>query len=298
MAAIFTLIVFGAIYFFIRNPRKLQDRREKDSINDKPIFSPEWRIILAEKVTFYNTLSQEEKTRFENEMQEFLGSCRITGIGVEVEPLDEILLAASAVIPIFAFPDWSYQNLYEILLYPNAFNRKFETWGPDRNILGMVGNGYLQGKMLISKPALHQGFSNESDKRNTAIHEFIHLIDGADGAIDGIPRHLLDKQYLIPWLDLINKQIEAIYAEKSDINPYGGTNRQEFFAVSCEYFFERPKLLERKHPLLYSLLAQIFKHDMKTRNMNKKKLEIRRNSPCPCESGQKFKKCCGVKHYS
>ncbi|MBL4753327.1 MAG: zinc-dependent peptidase [Flavobacteriales bacterium] len=297
MAAIFLLLVIGAIYFFIINPRKLQDKRAKDVINDKPIFPPEWRIILAEKVTFYNTLSRKEKMRFENEMLEFLDSCRITGIGVEVEPIDEILIAASAVIPIFAFPDWSYQNLYEILLYPNAFNEKFETSGPDRNILGMVGNGYLKGKMILSKPALHQGFSNESDKRNTAIHEFVHLIDGADGAIDGIPKHLMDKQYLIPWLDLINQQIEAIYAEKSDINPYGGTNRQEFFAVACEYFFERPKLLERKHPLLYQLLAQIFKHDMKMRNMHKKRLTIGRNSPCPCESGLKFKKCCGMKHY-
>ena len=34
----------------------------------------------------------------------------------------------------------------------------------------------------------------------------------------------------------------------SDINPYGLTNKAEFFAVATEYFFERPGVMERKHP--------------------------------------------------
>jgi len=41
-------------------------------------------------------------------------------------------------------------------------------------------------------------------------------------------------------------------------------------------------------------LSKDGKVDMKTRDMNEKKLRIRRNSPCPCESGKKFKKCCGL----
>ena len=34
----------------------------------------------------------------------------------------------------------------------------------------------------------------------------------------------------------------------SDINPYGLTNKAECFAVATEYFFERPGVMERKHP--------------------------------------------------
>ena len=59
-------------------------------------------------------------------------------------------------------------------------------------------------------------------------------------------------------VQVVNKKIEKIYDGKSDINPYGGTNRAEFFAVVSEYFFERPKLLEKKHPELYKLLEKIF----------------------------------------
>ena len=56
------------------------------------------------------------------------------------------------------------------------FNENFDTKGSGRRILGMVGSGYMEGKMILSIPALRLGFANESDKKNTAIHEFIHLI--------------------------------------------------------------------------------------------------------------------------
>jgi hypothetical protein len=173
------------------------------------------------------------------------------------------------------------------------FNTKLQTSGEGRNILGLVGNGYLEGKMILSKKALRRGFENETDKKNTAIHEFVHLIDKSDGSIDGIPSLLLEKQYTIPWIRLIKHKMDEIYDNKSDINPYGGTNKAEFFSVVSEYFFERPQLLEQNHPQLYRMLEKIFKHDMSSRHLNLKKEIIERNSPCPCNSGKKFKNCCG-----
>jgi Mlc titration factor MtfA (ptsG expression regulator) len=181
-------------------------------------------------------------------------------------------------------------------LYPSLFNEDFETEGTDRRIAGMVGSGYMEGMMILSKQALKLGFANESDKKNTAIHEFVHLIDKTDGTIDGIPELLLEKQYTIPWIDLIHKKIDEIYKNKSDINPYGSTNNAEFYSVVSEYFFERPKLLAKKHPELYALLEKIFKQEMRSKKLTKPLKKISRNSPCPCNSGIKFKKCCGRIH--
>ena len=87
--------------------------------------------------------------------------------------------------------------------------------------------------------------------------------------------------------------MEAIYATKSDINQYGGSSKIEFFAVASEYFFERPKLMAKKHPELYDILEKIFEHDMDTRDLKKVNIKIGRNSPCPCQSGEKYKRCCG-----
>jgi len=184
-----------------------------------------------------------------------------------------MLVASSAVIPIFHFSHWRYANIHEVLLYPSRFSETFETEGPDRSILGMVGTGYMEGKMVLSQQALKHGFKNESDKQNTAIHEFVHLIDKTDGIIDGIPALLMEKQYTIPWIDLISRKIDEITDGKSDINPYGGTNRAEFFSVVSEYFFERPQLLEKKHPDLYKLLEKVFKQNMSARRQSMRKLK-------------------------
>jgi len=256
-------------------------------------FNEDKKFILKNNVAFYNSLSEEEKIKFEYRVQEFLLNCRITGIETSIDVTDKLLVASSAIIPIFGFDEWRYTNIKEVLVYPTMFNKEFETEGSNRNILGMVGTGYMDNMMVLSKQALKHGFENEMDKKNTAIHEFIHLIDKTDGYIDGVPSLLLEKQYTIPWIDLINKKIDEIFDEESDINPYGGTNRAEFFSVVSEYFFERPKLLAKKHPELYELLEKIFNQKMDSRKMKKIKLTIGRNDPCPCKSGLKFKKCCG-----
>lgn len=261
-------------------------------------FPSDWRRILEEHVHFYNSLDESEKQRFEYKVQEFLLNCRITGIQTEVEQSDKLLVASSAIIPIFGFDSWRYHNIREVLIYPATFNKNYDFEGSERNILGMVGNQSMEGIMILSKEALRLGFSNESDKQNTAIHEFVHLIDKSDGEIDGLPKLLMDRQYAIPWINLVNKEIERIYEGKSDINPYGATNKAEFFSVISEYFFERPKLLEEKHPELYALLEKIFHQDLAERKPARKASGIGRNEPCVCNSGEKFKHCCGSVHYS
>ena len=259
----------------------------------KETFPAKWSIILNEEIPFYRALTNLEKKKFEFKVQEFLLNCTIIGVGTEITIVDKLLVASSAVIPIFGFENWQYFNLKEVLIYPGIFNQEFETEGPNRNVLGMVGTGYMDGKMILSQEALAHGFDNTSDKKNTAIHEFAHLIDKRDGVIDGIPHSLLDDKYLEPWISYMDKKLDEVFEGDSDINPYGGTNRAEFFSVTSEYFFERPKLLEKKHPELYKLLEKIYKQDLSERDLSKPVEDVSRNSPCPCGSGEKFKNCCG-----
>ena len=217
-----------------------------------------YKALLSTHVEFYKELGSEDKLLFEKKVQQFLSRIRITGIKTDAEELDKVLVAASAIIPIFKFPDWEYINLNEVLLYPDSFSEDFELEGSGRNMLGLVGTGPYQNIMILSKHELRNGFTNKTNKKNTAIHEFVHLIDKTDGETDGIPEVILSKQYIIPWLELVQKKIKQITEEESDINPYGATNQAEFFAVVSEYFFERPDLLESKHPELFRMLTTIF----------------------------------------
>lgn len=277
------LLAFGIFY-----------SRQRRVANLPATFPDKWRAILSDRVAFYARLDEAEKTRFERAIIRFLTRVRITGVQLTVDITDKLLVASSAVIPVFGFQDWHYSFLNEVLLYPGSFDKEYQFGNKEEIILGMVGSGTMEGKMILSKPALHRGFENTEDKHNVGIHEFIHLLDKEDGVIDGIPATLKDKSYAVPWLNLIHKQTAQIIKGKSDIDPYGATNEKEFLAVAGEYFFERPALLQQNHPDLYKLLAIAFHQDtapLLSRNVPEKP-DLQRNDPCPCGSGLKFKKCC------
>jgi MtfA peptidase len=251
-AIILLVIIFTVVLIFVfykKTKRKI----------DLPA---NFKALLLERVTFYRSLSNEEKIRFENKINEFLGYVHIHGVGTEVEDIDRLLVAASAVIPIFGFPEWKYYNLRDVLIYPDTFNKdEFLTSPDNRNTLGMVGNGAMQRVMILSKTALRLGFDNDHDMENTGIHEFVHLLDKEDGAVDGLPEAILKRQYTVPWLELIDANLKAMNQGRSDINIYGTTNKAEFFAVASEYFFERPDLFKEKHPDLYKMMTEIFKQE-------------------------------------
>ena len=244
-------------------------------------------------------LPPEDRARFRRALPVFLGEKLITGIGFELDTTTRVLTAASAVIPIFGFADWEWDQISEVLVYPDRFDRDYAFEGDSqRSTLGMVGTGAMNRLMILSKPDLLGGFRNPADKRNVGVHEFAHLVDKSDGTIDGLPGVGLEKEAIGPWIDLVRRKMEEMREGDSDIDPYGLTNEAEFFAVASEYFFERPGVMERKHPELFAMLSRVFRQDLGqraaalTRERKKGRPRFGRNSPCPCGSGIKYKKCC------
>ena len=290
-----TLPVLVAYASYTALTRRLRRRRK---ILAQP-FSTEWEAILQREVVFFRALDPSEQGRFRRELQVFLGEKRITGIQLELDTTTRVLVAASAIIPIFGFPEWEWDQIREVLVYPDRFDREFAfDTGTGRHTLGMVGSGALNRLMILSKPDLLAGFRNAGDKRNVGLHEFAHLVDKSDGSIDGLPGVGLEREAIGPWVDLVRRKMDEMRRGKSDIDPYGLTNEAEFFAVATEYFFERPGIMERKHPELYAMLSRVFdqRHSERAPALARERARGRprfgRNSPCPCGSGNKYKKCC------
>jgi len=289
------LSVLIAYLVYAGMTRKLRRRRR---ILAQP-FPVEWEAILQREVLFFRALDPEEQRRFRRELQVFLGEKLITGIKLELDTTTRVLAATSAIIPIFGFPEWEWDQISEILIYPGRFDKDFAfESGAQRHTLGMVGTGVLNRLMILSKPDLLGGFRNAGDKRNVGLHEFAHLVDKSDGTIDGLPMVGLERTAIGPWIELVRRKMEEMRRGDSDIDPYGLTNEAEFFAVTTEYFFERPGVMERKHPELYALLSRVFNQSpteravVLARERARGRPRFRRNSPCPCGSGVKYKKCC------
>ncbi len=113
-----------------------------------------------------------------------------------------------------------------------------------------------------SVDALLKAFSNKHGSEQSAIYEFVHLLDSSDGNADGLPENLLAHPYIILWLHLMHVEMHKIADGKSDINHYALTNETKFFAVASDYFFEKPEQLQTKHPNLFNLMSKIFKQDL------------------------------------
>ena len=246
---IFIALVILVIYaFYVMRPKTIE------------IFPKHWHDLLVKNVLFYKNLSIADQAIFRKRMLLFLGEINIDGVNTKIEDLDKILIASSAIIPVFGFSNWSYNNLSGIIVYPDTFNADLQFSDKDENkkILGMVGTGRFEKQMILSKKAIRLAFNNKTDKHNTPVHEFVHLLDKMDGETDGVPEYFLGQEYIGPWLELMHKEMESINNDTSDIRKYGGTSQAEFFAVASEYFFERPKLFKLKHPELYTMLSECF----------------------------------------
>ena len=261
-------------------------------------FPESWENILNNEVAIYGTLDHSDKELFKSRVHEFIQTKPILGDQIEITDHLKLLVASSAVMLTLSFKSWNFNYLTGVTLVRGAVK--------DKNTQGLI-SGLMQSygsksQVVLSKSALVQGFKNIRDKKNVGVHEFAHVLDHADGQIDGVPELLMNSDIIEEWKPLMKRKIQEIQKRKSDINPYGGTNEVEFFAVIAEYFFEKPHILEKKHPQVYRLLEKTFQQNNSQKFKEKfnrlaaiVKVKISRNSKCLCGSGKKYKKCCMLK---
>ena len=301
---VFLAVLVAVLYAFYRYVTA-DSRRRTTALAQE--FPAAWRQLLSERVAFYLALTESEKARFEQQVQVFLASTRITGVQTEVDDATRLLVAASALIPVFGFPAWEYRNLSEVLIVPDAWtlpdDPKREVKPLQGTLLGSVQGFQNQHYMRLSKASLEQGFQDALDRQNVGMHEFAHLFDEADGMIDGLPKAALPPELLQPWAEAMQREIAAIRTGQSEINPYAGTNEAEFFAVVTEYFFEKPEKLQQEHPELYDLLTRAYHQNPQKRFLRsavdprewlktlRGRRKFGRNNVCPCGSGKKYKDC-------
>jgi Mlc titration factor MtfA (ptsG expression regulator) len=259
MRDIFFYLILGALIGLLLGYKKLIASIQGNKSDTKKPFPMVWRQILSEKVNFYARLSRIDKNEFERKVHVFLLNVRIRGMETEVTEVDKILIAAGAIIPIFRFSKWNYANLEEVQLYPD----KFLIPNTDKMANGLVGWGAMEGKMMLSRKAVHHGFYDNTDNKNVVIHEFVHILDKQDGKIDGILGKVMHELDIMPWLHVINIKMNEIDFGNSSIRDYGATNQAEFLAVVSEFFFENPEKLSDEHPKLYNALDSFYNQKKK-----------------------------------
>jgi Mlc titration factor MtfA (ptsG expression regulator) len=220
-----------------------------------PPFPDAARKLLLETYDHYDRLPPDWRRRFEDDVRIFVAEKRITGVGVDVTEELRLLVAASAITVSLGWPDHDWDQLTEVLLYPQDFDRDYRFGGNE-----LAGEAHPWGTVILSVPSLRQSFDDPDDGFHVGIHEFAHLLDVAHGHSEGIPLGL-DVRDSGEWVDIAAREMERLRRGKSVLDDYGADDPVEFLAVAVEGFFEMPLLLRKRHRELYAVLVRYFGQD-------------------------------------
>jgi Mlc titration factor MtfA (ptsG expression regulator) len=224
------------------------------------------RKFLLEWSLPYSDMTGAIKAEFEDQVAHFLEERRITGVSLPggVEREDKLLVAASACTLSSGWPGFRWNDVTEVLLYPDDFDRDFQIADGERNIdAELSGEAHPWGTVLVSLPSLEDSFDDPHDGYHVGYHEFAHVLDrdtastvGPEGD-GGLPSNVTGK-----FAELMGKALEstreALIKEQSPLDSYGLESPAELWAVAVEGFFELSSAMSDAHPDLHQLLDLYF----------------------------------------
>ncbi len=244
-------------------------RRRQNQLRSRP-FPPEWLAIVERNARFYLAMEENHRERLCGDIQVFVAEKNFEGCnGIEVDDKIRVTIAAHACRLIAGGPSEVFPRLVTVLVYPSAYLADAsEPMGGGIYLQGKqvrLGEAWKDGVAVVSWAEVLDGIAGETPGRNLVAHEFAHILDMEDGAADGTPR-LADRRAYASWSATMELEYErlrrdAALGRYSALDTYGATDPAEFFAVATEAFFEKPGVLERRHPALYGELRAYYGYD-------------------------------------
>lgn len=244
--------------------------RRRRTLERNPVDPAHWAEVRR-RLPILDGLDEAEQRRLRERAVLFLHDKHITALpGVELGPVQRLLLAAQAQLPLLhlADLDW-YQGFHEIVLYPDDFlspQRHRDASGIEHEWDdARSGEAWQQGPVILAWPGVEAGGGWEG--YNLVIHELAHKLDMLNGDANGLPPLHRDMR-IQDWatamqsaFDALNAELDADADAQTAIDPYAAENPGEFFAVTSEYFFTAPDLLAEAMPEVYRQLALFYRQD-------------------------------------
>jgi Mlc titration factor MtfA (ptsG expression regulator) len=234
-------------------------------------FPKEWLVTIRRNVLFFHRLSASDQAELLGHTQVFLAEKRFEGCdGLEITDEVRVTIAAQACLLLLHRKSDYFSRLLTILVYPSTYlaeDRRHvhgHVWQEGRMArLGETGR-WLDA-IVLAWDAVKSGAADPSDGKNVVLHEFAHQLDYENYAEDGAPA-LATRDQRLSWQEVMRGEFASLRAADETgiptlLDTYGATNPAEFFAVSTEAFFERPRALRARHPKLYAELRSYFHQD-------------------------------------
>jgi Mlc titration factor MtfA (ptsG expression regulator) len=248
----------------------LLKQRRRRRLRARP-FPNTWLNSIQDHLVFFDRMSGVDRTELLGHIQVFLAEKCFEGCaGFAITDEIRVIIAAQACLLLLHRKTDYFPELVTILIYPEIYmaeeKRQLGEHLWEEGTVSRLGEtGRRMGSLVLSWGAVKHGAADPSDGKNVVLHEFAHQLDFENGAVDGVPG-LASREQQSGWAKVMRSEYASLRAADESgvptlLDTYGATNPAEFFAVSVEAFFERPRALRACHPRLYAELSKYFQQD-------------------------------------
>ena len=244
--------------------------RRRRTLARHPVEPQLWADV-RHQLAIVDGISAAEDQRLRERSVLFLQDKTLTALpGVELDDHARLLLAVQAQLPLLHLADLNwYQGFHEIVLYADDFlspQRYRDASGIEHQWDGEhSGEAWQQGPIILAWSGVTA--SGGWEGYNLVIHELAHKLDMLNGDANGLPPLHSDMR-VTDWaeamqkaFDDLNRQLDIDEDAETAIDPYAAQNPAEFFAVTSEYFFSAPDLLDKAYPDVYRQLGLFYRQD-------------------------------------
>jgi hypothetical protein len=244
-------------------------RRRRKRLLAEP-FPPAWEGYLAENFHQFALLPAPLQARLRDRMRVFAAEKYWEGVdGHEVTDEMRAVVSAMACTLTLAFDDAEafFPKVLTVLIHGEKYSRRARRrWAGGVVAEGdewRLGEAWELGPVGLSWPDVVEGGLDPDDGFNLVYHEFAHALDMTGGVADGTPP-MPSTRAEREWSDRLGQELEELRAQRDagrgiPLDAYALSNEAEFFAVSTESYFERPRLLRIRLPRLYELLDSFYR---------------------------------------
>ena len=218
------------------------------------------------RAAWLHGLDDERRTRLRVLTTRFLHEKTITPIGeLQLQAGDGVLLAALCCLPLLEFGEVGLEGWSQLIVYPDAF-RVHRSHMDAAGVLHewddeLIGESWDSGPLILSWADVQADLAAPHEGYCVAVHEMVHKLDALDGAMDGTPP--LPRAWQREWAATFQQAYDAFCVrvdagEETLIDPYAAEAPEEFFAVTSEYHFSAPDLLQQALPEVAAQLRRFY----------------------------------------
>ena len=207
---------------------------------------------------YYNKLTQSERKRFEWRAYYFLDTTHIEFRNfdrrkiVNFNAIRYLIASVATQMSLFLTED-CFDTFNRIIIYPDDY------FSRSTNRMHKGETNPAAGYIVLSLKSLKAGFVTRDDGVNLLMHELAHALWLENQLLDYdiFAQEALSRYQKISDLEMIKLSEEGEHF----LRKYARANREEFFAVAVENFFERPAEFQQELPELYSAMVLLLKQD-------------------------------------